>query len=335
MVGPHLVGRPLGTPEPNPEDRGPTRLGRGVRPAAALMVLLSCALAAAGCGSPQPDADDARGVEPTLRERYDAPGDDVAVIAGTSDYAPGRNRFSFLVADGEGELVSTPTANVWVARGLDERPFARVTARLEDVGVPGGAEADAAAIYVAHVRLPEPGTYWYLAEPVGAAEPVQALGNLVAAEHTAAPAVGERAVASDTPTLADVGGDVSRISTAKPPDPELLRVSVADALAAGRPFVVTFATPQFCESRTCAPVVQVVQAVERRLRSSGVRFVHVEIYDGLDPAGGQNRWVREWKLPTEPFTFVVGGDGRIAARFEGAVSARELEAAVRRVVPGD
>jgi hypothetical protein len=39
--------------------------------------------------------------------------------------------------------------------------------------------------------------------------------------------------------------------------------------------------------------------------------------------------VKEWRLPTEPWTFLVGGDGRIADRFEGAFSADELERAVR------
>jgi hypothetical protein len=36
----------------------------------------------------------------------------------------------------------------------------------------------------------------------------------------------------------------------------------------------------------------------------------------------------EWGLTTEPWTFVVGADGRIASRFEGLVSVHELEAAV-------
>jgi hypothetical protein len=39
---------------------------------------------------------------------------------------------------------------------------------------------------------------------------------------------------------------------------------------------------------------------------------------------------RVWKLPTEPWVFLVGRNGRIEARFEGAVSERELEEAVRR-----
>ena len=68
----------------------------------------------------------------------------------------------------------------------------------------------------------------------------------------------------------------------------------------------------------------------RRSRKTPVRFIHVEIYEDNDPAKGTNRWVDEWKLPSEPFTFVVGADGKVKERFEGTFSVRELTAAVRR-----
>jgi hypothetical protein len=42
--------------------------------------------------------------------------------------------------------------------------------------------------------------------------------------------------------------------------------------------------------------------------------------------------VNEWNLQSEPFTFVVDRTGVIRTRLEGAFSAAELEAAVRKVV---
>ena len=42
----------------------------------------------------------------------------------------------------------------------------------------------------------------------------------------------------------------------------------------------------------------------------------------------RTRWVREWKLPSEPWVFLVGADGKIKDRFEGTVSVDELDAAV-------
>ena len=115
-----------------------------------------------------------------------------------------------------------------------------------------------------------------------------------------------------------------------PPDRALLRYSVAGSLAAHKPFVVTFATPRYCTSRTCGPVVDVVEYVRRRLGRRGVRFIHVEVYDRNVPARGYNRWMKQWNLHNEPWTFLVGADGMIKAKFMGSVSAGELEAAVRR-----
>jgi hypothetical protein len=236
---------------------------------------------------------------------------------GTSDYAPGRVRVSFLVVTHRARPVERPTARVWLSLALDQAPFLSGKARLEHVG-------KGQQVYVADLDIPGPGKYFLLAEPVGGTR-IQAVGNVVVEERTKSPAVGDRAFPSKTPTLADA--PAAELTTRRPPDTELLRVSVADALARKEPFVVVFATPKFCASRTCGPVVDVVDAVRRRV--PGVRFIHVEIYEENNPALGVNRWVREWKLPTEPWVFLVGRDGRIDAKFEGAVSERELETAVR------
>jgi hypothetical protein len=39
--------------------------------------------------------------------------------------------------------------------------------------------------------------------------------------------------------------------------------------------------------------------------------------------------MRQWGLVTEPWTFLVGGDGRIKAEFEGSISVAELESAIK------
>lgn len=300
-----------------------------MRPAAALTAV-SCLLLV-GCGGSGGETTTAvtPGSGETLEELWRAPGDDVAVVAGTQNHEPGEVRVSFLVVDAEGRPVVLPTARVWVARGLDAKPFLEMEAKLERIGVPGGAEADASHLYVASFRLPEAGKYWLLAEPEGGGEKVQALGNVVVQAKDPEPDVGDPAPRSETPTIRSTGGDLGALTTRTPPDESLLRYSVAESLAAKSPFVVTFATPEFCTSRTCGPTVDVVEEVARRLEGSGVRFIHVEVYEDNDPAKGFNRWLREWKLDTEPWTFLVDRRGRIAERFEGAVSVRELEDAVR------
>lgn len=309
-----------------------------MRPLAALIaggLALACGVAFAGCGgsSSETKSESTTTAPPpgTLEALWRAPGVDVAIVPGTSDFAPGTNRVSFLIVDKQSRLVERPTARVWMARGLRQKPYQQTLARLEPIGVPGGAEADAQNIYVVYVDTPGPGTYWLLAEPVGG-RAVQALGNVVVRQEPAAPAIGDRAIPVQNPTVAG-GRDPKSITTARPPDTELLQTSVAQALRRKQPFVVTFSTPLYCQTRTCGPVVQVVQAVAGRWRGKGVAFIHVEVYEGNDPAKGTNRWVDAWRLPTEPFTFVVDRGGVIRAKLEGAFSTAELERAVKKVVP--
>lgn len=293
---------------------------------AAALCLAACFIAA-GCGGSssaqeEPDA-------PTLEELWRAPGEDVAIVPGSADFGPGSVRLTFLVVDGQGRLVTAPSAKIWLARSLESEPFAETTARAEKIGVGALEPGEADEIFVTRLELDEPGTYWLLAEPVGAAKRIQAVGNVVVAEETKAPDVGEPAPASDTPTLESA--TLEQLTTADEPDRELYRSSVAQALAAKQPFVVAFATPKYCTSRTCGPVVDVVSEV--RERHPALRFIHVEIYEDNDPAKGENEWVREWGLPSEPWIFLVGADGKIEERFEGTVSVRELEDAVTRLAP--
>jgi hypothetical protein len=301
-----------------------------MRPAAALTVL-SCLLVLGGCGGS--GGSTATSTQPgggqTLEQLWRAPGDDVAVVPGTENYEPGDVRVSFLVTNSEGQVLTLPTARVWVAKALEDRPFLETDAKLERIGVPGESTADATHIYVATLKLPHAGKYWMLAEPEGGKDKVQALGNVVVVKDDPPPDVGDPAPVSDTPTISSTGGDLSQLTTRTPPDESLLQYSVADSLAAKVPFVVTFATPKFCASRTCGPVVDVEEEVQRHFKDEDVRFIHVEVYEDNDPAKGYNQWMKEWNLPTEPWTFLVNANGTIVDRFEGTVSVDELETAVR------
>src|SRR5207245_2888080 len=179
-----------------------------------------------------------------LARLWHASGQTVALPLGTSDYAPGAVRISFLVITTRGRPVSTPTADVWVASSRTAVPFERAVARLEPVGVPGGyVDPHAQSIYVAHVHIPpRPGRYWVLARPRGGDVRIGGIHNLDVAARAATPAIGSRAYPSRTPTLATA--PVRLLTTRVPPDRALLRYSVAESLAMHEPFVVVFATPR-------------------------------------------------------------------------------------------
>jgi len=297
--------------------------------------IFAAASLAAGCGggggTPNGGSSSAAPVAGSAGALLSRRGADVALVPGTSDYARGPVRVVFLVIDARGKSIERPRARVWLARSLNDRPFLRTTARLENVGVPGVSEAaagDVTKVYLARFRVPRAGKYVLVAEPIGG-RPIQGALDVEVAEEPAAPAVGSKAFPSRTPTIESTGGDFAALTTRTPPDVGLLVDSVADSLADHAPFVLAFATPKFCTSRACGPVVDVVDYVRTRFSGSAVRFIHVEIYEDNQPPE-TNRWVKEWRLPTEPWVFLVGRDGRIKARFEGSVSVAELEAAVRR-----
>jgi hypothetical protein len=282
------------------------------------------------CGSTSHPSQRSAPKPGTLEALWKQPGESVALILGSTDFSIGDVRVSFLVVNNHGRVISPPKARVWIARAIAAVPFRQTIAHVESVGVPGvSRDEPVKALYVAHVRVPTAGTYYVLARPSGRVH-IGGLAQIVVREHSSTPEVGEKAYPSNTPTLASAHGRVARLTTRTPPDRALLRYSVKSSLAAHAPFVLTFATPRWCSSRTCGPVVDVVDAARRRFARTGIRFIHVEIYAGNDPRKGFNRWYREWHLTSEPWTFLVGADGRIKAKFSGSVSTRELDAAIRR-----
>jgi len=54
--------------------------------------------------------------------------------------------------------------------------------------------------------------------------------------------------------------------------------------------------------------------------------------DPEDDAPAVAEATTEWQLQTEPWTFIVDAEGRIAARFEGVASAEELRDAIQQTL---
>ena len=153
------------------------------------------------------------------------------------------------------------------------------------------------------------------------------------AEKSSTPAIGAPAPPSVTLTSGDVE-DLSTITSASDPDPDLYKLSIHQALLEEKPLVVVFATPAFCVSATCGPQVEMVSQVKERYRDQA-NFIHVEVFEdphliqGGRPGGGLVAAVEEWGMPTEPWTFVVDREGRVRAKFEQFTPAEEIEAALK------
>jgi hypothetical protein len=156
------------------------------------------------------------------------------------------------------------------------------------------------------------------------------------------PAIGAPAPSVRTPTLADVGGDVKKISSDPNPDPSLYGESVDQALAAREPFVLAFATPAFCKSAECGPTLDMVKAA---IKANPIRGINVEPYqltwtNGRLQAVVQNgdfvpvEATNAYGIPTEPWIFVIGASGHVVASFEAVVAPEELAAAIKAARAG-
>ena len=89
------------------------------------------------------------------------------------------------------------------------------------------------------------------------------------------PAVGERAPAVETDTVASARGDVEAIDTRIPPS-DMHEVSFAEVRGT-KPVALLFATPQLCQSRVCGPVVDIAVQMKAEY-GDRVEFIHQEVY---------------------------------------------------------
>jgi len=65
-----------------------------------------------------------------------------------------------------------------------------------------------------------------------------------------------------------------------------------------------------------------------------VNYLHVEPYSNLDDPDNLTpiKAVEEWGLQSEPWVFVVDADGKLAAKYEGVLSADELREVLSELV---
>jgi len=154
-------------------------------------------------------------------------------------------------------------------------------------------------------------------------------------DHTPEPAIGDPAPLSRQATLADVS-DISAIDSSYPPRPSMHNMTVADALATHEPIVLAFATPAFCETRICAPVMATVMDPLSAKYAGRVIFIHIEPYVLKDLRSSNNQVpvpaTREWGIQDEPWVFVIDRSGHVAAKFEGITAFDEVDAAVQRAL---
>jgi len=254
-------------------------------------------------------------------------------ILGTPDLGVGTNRIGVLLTSPRGFVKASMVefTSWYVADGPAQGPAA--TARAEFHQWPYTVSR---GLYVAELDFDRPGLWRIEAEVPsdgGGVEIVRV--EFEVRPEPLAPAVGDKAPASVTMTAADVGR-LSQLTTGSLQDPDLYRISLADAVASGLPTVVVFASPAFCITEVCGPQVEVLQELKNKYKGRA-NFVHVDFYSNPEEIQGDlgnavvSPAVVEWRLPSIEWTFVIDANGVITGRFEAFATVEELDAALSKV----
>ena len=222
------------------------------------------------------------------------------------------------------EALEAPAVGPFPAaiESLATQPAFHAQTTADDVTAPS-------VVYVTDIDFPSNGE-WRIAALVKEEGELRAtlLPSAIVGQFSGIPRVGEKAPIIHTPTADDVGGDLSEITTRVPPDTQN-KVDFADVVGK-EPVVLLFATPQFCQSRVCGPVVDVAEQVKEAYGDKAA-FIHMEIYEDNDPGKEVRPQVRAYGLPSEPWLFVIDRNGVIRTAIEGAFGVEELTKAVQGV----
>lgn len=241
----------------------------------------------------------------------------------------GRARLSFTRV-GQAVAASTPSVDaVWLPvpgqKLLEPRP---------DKPQLGGA-SDGIGLYAATVSFDQPGS-WKVTARVDIAGTTRSGSTVFSVADKpievsvgeTAPATVNRLPGSQPPAAVD-----SRATGGSVPDPELHRMTIADAITNGRPTMVVVSTPTYCISRFCGPITDTVASLARA-NATTMNFIHVEVWKDFQ-RHQVNKAAAEWIYRTgstdlhEPWVFVIDRQGKVTERFDNVATEQELDDAVR------
>ena len=298
---------------------------------ALVIPIAACFLLGSACFSPRSSGEPA----PPLG------GPEYSALVVSSDLAQGVNRLVFTLVNRDNVPVSAAGVQVATKYTAPGESTPEVRQRGTASFLPWPPEGGNRGVYVTDIEFDvageatrgNPGLWELDISATGAdGATVEATTALRVAEEGSTPAIGSPAPRSVTPVASDVP-DLAQITSAPTPDPELYELSVHEAVDEGIPLVVLFSTPAFCVSATCGPQLEILGKLKNDY-GDRANFIHVEVFEDPHLIEG-NRFsakqvpaVAEWGLPTEPWTFIVGRDGLVKAKFEQFTPESVLAAAL-------
>jgi hypothetical protein len=259
-----------------------------------------------------------------------------------------------LVAHGEVELQLA-----YLGDGSEASAEIEQVATAAFVPVPGGTVTDVTeapslvedtgtGVYAATVDLDRAGVWGV--RVLGELEdgtPFEGNRRFPVLEEHLVPAPGDDAPRVDNATLADLeAGTVRAVeldsraqaANAEVAHPHLHEHTVAGSIEAGRPVVVAVATPVYCRTRFCGPLTDVIAELALTY-DDRADFIHLEVWQDFDSQTlneAAAAFIQTETGGNEPWVFLIGSDGRIAARWDNILDLDALEAELEAlpVLPG-
>lgn len=241
------------------------------------------------------------------------------LVAGTEQ----RLTFALVTSDGA-RATDVPDELTFQVRDESDQPLGdpvRVAAHRDGVPYP---------YFPLRTTFATPGLYQITADIDGGTRR-QAV-QVDAADQVALRQPGQQMVPVDTPTPDDHRG-VEPYCTHEPPCP-LHEPTLTEALAAGEPTVLLVATPRFCTSAACGPVLDLL--LEEVGSRPGVQFLHAEVWADAAATGDLATAtlapvVDAYELVFEPCLFVADRSGVIVERLDNVFDRQELRQALDRL----
>ena len=253
--------------------------------------------------------------------------DNAFAIIANQDLGSGRGRLLVAIGDDQGSRLGSPDDGIII----EVAPVGNPAAVQSAPGIWTWLLPQVSGLYRAQFDFNMPGMWVATVAPVDGNPLAEVLFDV--AENSSAPAVGEHAPIVPTPTL-DVL-PIEQLTTDTTPDVTFYAISLDDALASGKPTVLVFSTPAYCQTAMCGPLLDIVQQVAPQYPD--INFIHVEVFtefwiDGFSPVSefvAQSAGPGGFRLISEPWVFVISSDGVIIGRFEGVLAPEELSPLLR------
>jgi len=253
------------------------------------------------------------------------------LVFGSPDLRVGTNRIAFALSTDQG-VVQLP---IVALDSFRQKPSGTGTPPVQSTEAKyypflGGGRG----VYATHLTFPQAGQWWLRASfPTPQGTRAAILFSIQVDKTSQILDVGDAAPVSHNRTTADVSS-LADLTTGSDPNPALYQHSIAGLIQEHKPFVVTFASPAFCTTPLCGPQVEVLGVLAKQF-SPSIAFVHIDIYENPQQIQGDlsraivNPIVRQWKVQTGETTYVVNGNGEIAARFQSFASEEELSSVLK------